>query len=424
MRRFQKRAIPISLRIDHNKGKSSLRLLERISTAPTSVPKGLSRYFVYWRVFYFLAGTTHGMSILYFRDREVWLMAWFNVASVLIFSACLLLLYHGWFRTAYWLAIAELLSHAVAATISVGPELGALDAILLVLILLYVQPFYPLMVSIIMSALVLATAVVTQNYMLTHPPIYPHFQTSAGDLATRVIAWPMLMMAMVVPFIRAASQAEQEVEAAHRESERLLHNILPVTIAERLKGGEQLIADEHARVAIMFVDIVGFTNMSRDQEPAKIVKLLNGLVVAIDDLVAKHEAEKIKTIGDAIMIAVGAPVPQTHPEDNAMQLALEILDIARSFKRPDTSKRIQLRIGLHSGKAVAGVIGKSKFAYDIWGETVNIASRMESLGQPDAIQVSEAFASRLTTDFAFEMQSTVVVAEQSVGTFIYRQQKL
>ena len=346
-------------------------------------------------------------------------MAWFNVGSVMVFTTCMLLLYRAWFRTAYWLALAELVSHAITATISVGAGFGALDAILLVLILLYVQPFYPLILSLVLSALVLAAAVLTQEYMLTHAPLYPHFQVTSGDLAVRVVSWPILMLAMVVPFIRAASKAEKELEIAHSESERLLHNILPATVADRLKAGEDLIADEHPRVAIMFVDIVCFTEMSRNQAPAKIVEFLNKFFVAVDDLIEQHDAEKIKTIGDAIMITVGAPVPHPCPEDEAMELARSLLASAKNFKRPDTGEPLVVRIGLHSGPAVAGVIGKAKFAYDIWGETVNIAARMESSGVPGAVQVSAVFASRLTKPFEFKDQRSVTVAGSSVDACLY-----
>ncbi len=347
-------------------------------------------------------------------------MAWFNVGSVIVFTTCMLLLYWGWFRSAYWFALAELVSHAIAATISVGTEFGALDAILLVLVLLYVQPFYPLILSLVLSALVLAAAVFTQEYMLTHAPLYPHFQVTSGDLAMRVVTWPMLMLAMVVPFIRAASKAEKELEIAHGESERLLHNILPVTVADRLKAEEDQIADEHSRVAVMFVDIVGFTEMSRGQAPAKIVEFLNKFFVAVDDLIEQHNAEKIKTIGDAIMITVGAPKPHPNPEDGAMDLARDILAAAMNFDRPDTGNSLVVRVGLHSGPAVAGVIGKAKFAYDIWGETVNIAARMESTGVPGTVQVSEDFASRLTRTFEFKERRRVTVASTDIGACIYR----
>nr|WP_272871546.1 adenylate/guanylate cyclase domain-containing protein [Ruegeria lacuscaerulensis] len=223
-----------------------------------------------------------------------------------------------------------------------------------------------------------------------------------------------------MPFIRAASKAEKDLEIAHGESERLLHNILPVTVADRLKAGEDQIADEHPRVAVMFVDIVGFTEMSRDQPPARIVEFLNKFFVAIDDLIEQHDAEKIKTIGDAIMITVGAPIPHPTPEDGAMELARDILAAAKHFERPDTGSPLVVRIGLHSGPAVAGVIGKAKFAYDIWGETVNIAARMESSGIPGTAQVSEVFASRLTKTIKFEERRSITVASSSICACIYR----
>ena len=378
-----------------------------VSRAPDHAPSDLARYYVYWRIFYFLAAATHGFALAYFLDREIWFMVWFNVYSVSAFLFCLYLLRTGYYRLAYWIAITELVGHSVAATICVGIEFGALGATMLILVLVFVQPFYSLWFSLLLAGLVLTTAALTQHYALTHAPVYTGFQISLADYAIRIVSWPLLVLAMVVPFIRVAARAERELALAYSESERLLLNILPKSVASRLKMSNNMIADNHERAAILFVDIVGFTAMSKDLPPTQVVELLNQFFFAIDDLVDKHGAEKIKTIGDAYMIAVGAPVSDPNPENKAADLALDIMRAAIHLRRPDTGEKLEIRIGAHSGKIVAGVIGKKKFAYDLWGDTVNLASRMESTGQPGCIQVTQDFANRLGNDYELETRGEV-----------------
>lgn len=382
-------------------------LFKWLTNAPEHVPARLARYYVYWRIFFSLAAITHGFALSFFLDREIWFMVWFNAYSVSSFAICLMLLRAGYFKTAYWVAITELVGHAVAATVCVGVEFGALGATILILILVFVQPFYSLWSSLSLSALVLATMSITQHYALTHAPIYPEFQVSLSDYAVRIVSWPVLALAMVVPFIRTAARAELELEAAYAESEKLLLNILPKSVASRLKSSDDMIADKHERAAIIFVDIVGFTELSKNLPPEKVVALLNRFFFSIDDIVDELDAEKIKTIGDAYMIAVGAPVSDPNPENKAAELALGIMKIADSLRRPDTGEKLEIRIGAHSGQVIAGVIGKRKFAYDLWGDTVNLASRMESTGQPGCIQVSQEFANHLSNNFYLEPRGEI-----------------
>ncbi len=195
-----------------------------------------------------------------------------------------------------------------------------------------------------------------------------------------------------------------EVIAAERErSERLLLNVLPEPIAERLKGGESLIADGASGVGVLFADIAGFTPMSEAMSPEDIVRLLNEVFTVFDGLAATHGLEKIKTIGDAYMVASGLLQPgERHAED----LARMALDMQREARRLGS---LQLRIGIDIGPVVAGVIGRSKFIYDLWGDTVNTASRMESGGIPGRVQVTAETAEHLRDAFAFEARGVVDV---------------
>jgi adenylate cyclase len=189
------------------------------------------------------------------------------------------------------------------------------------------------------------------------------------------------------------AQAEQLAEA-HATSERLLLSILPGPIAERLKAGETTIADAYADATVLFADLVGFTPLAAELSPGETVGLLDRLFSAFDDLVERHGLEKIKTIGDAYMVVGGLPVPSDDHPARVVAMGLDMLDAVASLA-VEVGRPLDLRIGIHSGPLVAGVIGTRKFSYDLWGDTVNIASRLESQGVVGAVQVSEATWSRV-----------------------------
>jgi adenylate cyclase len=188
---------------------------------------------------------------------------------------------------------------------------------------------------------------------------------------------------------RSALIAEDALDRAHQRSEELLLNILPPSIARRLKLDGGTIADGFTGVSVLFADIVGFTKMSARLPPERIVELLNDLFCQFDDLAGQLGLEKIKTIGDCYMVAGGLPEPRADHAAAVAEMALTMLDIVAALAIK-VGEPLAVRIGIHSGPVVAGVIGKRKFIYDLWGDTVNIASRMESHGVPGAIQLSEA----------------------------------
>jgi len=180
--------------------------------------------------------------------------------------------------------------------------------------------------------------------------------------------------------------------ARFKEQERIFHNILPVTIANRLIEGEQTIAESFENVSIFFSDIVGFTTLSSNIEPAELVKGLNTIFTAFDRIGTKYGLEKIKTIGDAYMAVCGVPEVFEDHTQRATYFALEAIEVIHSLELGKDFKNLQFRIGLHRGSVVAGIIGEKKFAYDVWGDAVNVASRMESNSEPGRIHISEEFA--------------------------------
>jgi adenylate cyclase len=193
----------------------------------------------------------------------------------------------------------------------------------------------------------------------------------------------------------------EELRVERDKSEMLLTHILPRTIIARMRLGETEIADRFAEVTILFADLVGFTSLAAQFPPSRVVELLNHLFSEFDRLAAERGLEKIKTIGDAYMVAGGLPEPHDRHAAASADMALAMLDVVRHAGEK-LGQTLRMRIGIHTGAAIAGIIGKHKFIYDVWGDTVNTASRMESHGEPDRIHLSAATYLRIRD--AFECQ--------------------
>jgi adenylate cyclase len=197
----------------------------------------------------------------------------------------------------------------------------------------------------------------------------------------------------------------RDLEAERARSQRLLLNVLPQRIIDRLNAGETLIADRHENATVLFSDFVGFTAISARLTPADLVDELNALFRAFDAICDAHGVEKIKTVGDAYL-AVGGLAAEGG--DAAGAIAETALDMVAAVERRESAKADwHVRIGIHSGPIVAGVVGVSKFAYDVWGDTVNVASRLETTSEPGRIHVSAEFSDRLADRFVFEPRGTV-----------------
>jgi PAS domain S-box-containing protein len=202
--------------------------------------------------------------------------------------------------------------------------------------------------------------------------------------------------------------AQEALRYQQEQTENLLLNILPKPIAEQLKLEPSTIADSFEEVSVLFADLVGFTEFSNQRSAKELVEFLNVIFSEFDQLVEKHDLEKIKTIGDAYMVVAGLPMPRPDHADAIAQIALDMQQALIKINI-QTGETFSMRIGINSGSVVAGVIGLKKFSYDLWGDTVNTASRMESLGIPGEIQVTVETYQRLRDNYLFEERGAIRV---------------
>ena len=205
---------------------------------------------------------------------------------------------------------------------------------------------------------------------------------------------------------RVAEDQSLELAKQQSHSEKLLNNILPVLIADRLKKGESTIAETFPEVTVLFADIVGFTRMSSQLGPRQLVSMLNDIFGRFDELTVELKLEKIKTIGDCYMVVGGVPDRSPTHCQQVADFALRAMQKINEYSH-DTGQQLSIRIGIHTGTVVAGIVGKQKYSYDLWGDVVNIASRMESAGMPNMIHVTESVRIRLADDYNFESRGTV-----------------
>ena len=200
----------------------------------------------------------------------------------------------------------------------------------------------------------------------------------------------------------------ERLEEAEKETWRLLLNVLPESVAGKLKNTTGVIAESFPNVSVLFADIVNFTELSTQHEPEGLVKILNELFSAFDTLVEQHALEKIKTIGDAYMVVGGAPTPRPDHAQAIADLALGMLEAVADYNEKNKTN-YSIRVGINSGPVVAGVIGTKKFSYDLWGDTVNVASRMESHGLASRVQVSERTYELLRDQYVFEDRGEIKI---------------
>ena len=238
-----------------------------------------------------------------------------------------------------------------------------------------------------------------------------------GPYASRLTSTIMntaLPLAIVFVMLRYTDVRRRRAEA---RSDELLTNAIPRSIARRLKRGEQRIAEAYPETTVLFADIAGFTPFANRTDPDRVVSLLDGLFSRFDAAASEVGVEKIKTMGDAYMAVAGAPTPAPDHAQKAIRLGQRILDEATAWRR-EHGVELELRIGLASGAVIGGVIGEHRILFDLWGDTVNTAQRMEAFGLPGRIQVATSTRDRLPETYRFEARQVDVKGLGRVSTYL------
>ena len=387
------------------------RILSWINRAPEEADTALKRGYALARVGFPIGLFSHTAFIFLFWYLDQPIMALFNICSVALITWGV---WSAWTLRdiklpTFLTLLGEIPLHAVLATLYMGLAPFFLAFLLFPIALMPLLPYYRPRTRLALSMACVVVFVVAGAMAIGTEPLRPLPQLWNIFFfvfnAVPTIAF-VGINAAISDSITAKAEAKLATEFDRAES--LLLNILPAPIARRLKDNPELIADEHPQVSVLFADIVNFTETSDKMAPTDLVQTLNAAFTRFDALVDKHGCEKIKTIGDAYMVVSGLPEPRDDHAQAMVALALDMIEVAKDINASGEFP-FTLRIGINSGPVVAGVIGERKFAYDLWGDTVNVASRMETHGQPGLIQITEATRAQMGASFKTEPLGQVKV---------------
>jgi class 3 adenylate cyclase len=358
------------------------------------------------------AALSHIGHTLFFALLGVTEMALYNVAST-VFFALLWWAVRSRESLAKWqvastllLVAAEVLFFVVLATFYIGTAAGFHYYLFNLLVFPVVVPIFRRTTSTVVLILTISALFAGVLWFgAQRGPVYELAALVAQIVHYVSVCGGVGILVVMGLFVRRRNEdLEQEVRTEFNRAESLLLNVLPASVARRLKTDPGPIADRYEDVSILFADLVGFTPLSADQSPDETVLLLNEIFSAFDAVCERYGVEKIRTIGDGYMVIAGAPEPREDHATVLTRVALELM--AHMASR---TEGLQMRIGLSSGPAVAGIVGTSKFHYDVWSDAVNVAARMESHGEPGRIHISPATAARLGDAFELEPRGTISV---------------
>lgn len=339
-----------------------------------------------------------------------------NAISLAVAVAVPLVNRSGHVDLAMWMLFAGALGNTVVAAVLLGSDVHG-EMFLLVLPAFSVLITRPgdrrtqliLLAMIVVAFTAVTTADIESPPGLVNSPLKPWLLVAASAMAALFIG------AISVYFRDIVDTAEAELRAEKALSDELLLNILPQQTADRLKAGETVIADRAENVSVLFADLVDSTPISETLPPRQLVELLNSIFTPFDDLAEELGVEKIKTLGDAYMAVAGLPVPRKDHLEAVAEMALRMRDELASHRDQQVGE-LQMRFGIATGPVVAGVIGKKKFSYDLWGDTVVAAARMESHGVPGKIQVTQVVRDALEGMYTFELRGQVEVKGKGLMT--------
>lgn len=389
-----------------------------------SIVNADERYYQICRAGFSFGLIQHLLFIAIFFTLTIPYLPQYNILSAILFVIALVVNEKRHFHAAMAIAFLEIAIHQILATVILGWESG-FHLYLLFCVML------PLLTSrgyILWKIGIAGTSLAVIIYLViayrTAVPVMVLSPAIIGVFAVvNQISTVLILIVIAYIFNATVLSYEESLANEFQYANSLLLNILPESIAKRLGNESGSIADRFSETSVLFADIANFTSFSETTSPDRLVQLLDHLFVRFDNCTDSFQCEKIKTIGDAYMVASGIPEQVERHAEQLVRLGLKMLFEIEQFNQQE-GVALSLRVGIHSGPVVAGVIGRKKFSYDLWGDTVNTASRMESSGVEGSIQVTQAVKDRVGDLFLFESRGTIEVkGKGSLETFLVREKK-
>lgn len=345
--------------------------------------------------------------------QEIWWIALVNLGSAAAFAAIPYLCRFGELvAPLVFFAIAYTTITVVCIHLGTGTGLQFYFVVAAAITVLVLGIDHIVLASAL-AAVGAVTVVLLEFFVPDDTGAQPAWAFTTSFVLTVLTAW-ILVVATLWYALREIRRARMAMEAEYERSERLLANILPTQIAERLKDpARTVIADRYDDASILFADIAGYTKRASDITPEDLVRFLDRLYTDLDALVDRHGLEKVKTSGDSYMVVSGVPEPRPDHLEALAALALDMAEAVADLRDP-LGREVPLRIGLAAGPVVAGVVGARKFFYDVWGDAVNIASRMETTDVEGHIQVPQDVYEKLSDTFVFEPRGEVEIKGKGV----------
>jgi len=352
-------------------------------------------------------------------------MAYFNILSCSVFILNLYLNRRGLYNIAIFFTSSEVTLHAVLAVYFLGWQSGfhyyIIDIIPLIFYVPYIKTVIKSFISLAILTLYLLLMFFNQRY--GHSYIINDKILQAVNYIN-VFCGFFAIASINFFFDKAVKDSEKKLENQIKISDSLLLNILPKKIADKLKNQKGTLADKYSNTTILFVDIVGFTSLTEKSTPENLINLLNNIFSKFDDLTEIYGLEKIKTSGDSYMVAGGVPEPKEDHAEAIANMSLQIKFLIEKFNVKLGKNILNVRMGINSGPVIAGVIGKKKFIFDLWGDTVNVASRMESHGVIGEIQASEKTFNILKGKYIFENRGPLnIKGKGMMNTYLLKSAK-
>ncbi len=399
-------------------------LIQWFIRLPPAVPERLHRtYYVS------LAGGVSGLFIhlvwiLIFYYTSIMNLFYINIVSILIWSLVIPISRKGYVLLAFTLGVAEVIFHAFFAVYYLGWDYGFQYYLILGALFAFFYEgkiFIPLTIASLSASFFILFYLFVQHmnpYPVDAGAVLRHFFYISNIFNSFLVS-----SAGVFTYRIAVQKAEKTAEEERKKSEELLLNILPGSIVHRLKEDRSVIADHFEEGTILFADLAGFTKWSEKISPSELVTVLNSIFSKFDAAVSRRGLEKIKTIGDAYMAAGGFPSLKGDHVLAVTELAGEMMEILKTLNKENNTD-FHIRIGIHTGPVVAGVIGTSKFLYDVWGDTVNTASRLESHGLPDQIHISLPVFEAVSGEYEAEARGLIEIkGKEPMHTYFLRKKK-